>query len=219
MIPTGNCNAVENSVVACNRHERTYSIQSAVGIIDSDLKSPDDIGDLEDKKVYTLKCNEIEMLLFDKAIIEKVLDHQFCKNKPDVMSSIESDFFRTLTEKKARIIKRLVKTRIDELLHRTIINDKDHQTKDEMEAHLTSVTDKITNAFCWDECEKRVDEILAQRDYDEGLKYCCLGHNEVIGGIGNKYVHNYADLALGVLRNDQTLAEAVKLKYFADCDI
>ena len=62
VIPTGNCLSVENSVEACNMHATTYSIQSAIGIIDSDLKSAEEIERLKAKKVYTLRGSIIKPL-------------------------------------------------------------------------------------------------------------------------------------------------------------
>ena len=70
VVPTGNCTSVERSVEACNSHANVYAIQSAIGIIDSDLKSVEEIERLKAKKVFTLKCNEIEMLLIDETIFK-----------------------------------------------------------------------------------------------------------------------------------------------------
>ena len=77
VIPSGNCLSVENSVDACNIHASTYSIQSAIGIIDSDLKSTEEIERLKEKQIYALRCNEMEMLLLDEAIFKKVLAHLY----------------------------------------------------------------------------------------------------------------------------------------------
>lgn len=99
IIPTGNCVSVENSVEACNLHASSYSIESAIGIIDSDLKSGREIQRLKEKKVYCLKCNEIEMLLLDELIFRRVLT-QLYKSK-ESFNQFQTKFFEKLEERKS----------------------------------------------------------------------------------------------------------------------
>ncbi len=77
VIPTGTCIDVVNSVEACNKYAGTYSISSAIGIIDSDLKREEEIEQLKGKQIYPLKYNEVEMLLLDESIFKKALVHVF----------------------------------------------------------------------------------------------------------------------------------------------
>ncbi|PKL04246.1 MAG: hypothetical protein CVV54_07035 [Synergistetes bacterium HGW-Synergistetes-1] len=217
VIPTGNCASVENSVDACNTHATTYSIQSAVGIIDSDLKSDVEINRLKAKKVYALKCNEIEMLLLDEAVFKKVLVRMF---KPEIeFDAFQTAFFTKLTERKQYIIKRLVKTQIDEKLKSSVIDDKTNKTQAELKANLLTIFGGFDVDKLWEICDKKITDIIAQRDYDMALKYCCLEHTEVIVGVGKQFVTDYATIALGVLKEDATLAASIKTKYFGDSDL
>ncbi|MFA9466231.1 MAG: AAA family ATPase [Velocimicrobium sp.] len=217
VIPTGNCASVENSVDACNAHTATCSIQSAVGIIDSDLKSVEEINRLKAKKVFCLKCNEIEMLLLDEAIFKKVLAQIY--KEPIEFEDFKTAFFRKLTERKQHIIKRLVKTQIDEKLKSSVIDDKTNKTKDELKANLLSIFGGLDVDAIWTACDTKITDIIARHDYDAALKYCCLEHTEVIVGVGKPFVTGYAIIALGVLKDDVVLAAAIKTKYFADLDL
>lgn len=214
VIPTGNCSSVENSVDACNMHATTYSIQSAVGIIDSDLKSVEEINRLKSKKVYSLKCNEIEMLLLDEMIFKKVLT-QIYKEETEFVS-FKTAFFAKLAERKQYIIKRLVKTQIDEKLKSSVIDDKTNKTKEELKENLSSIFGGIDVDTLWTTCDTKITDIISRQDYDAALKYCCLEHTEVIVGVGKPFVTDYATIALGVLKDDITLTAAIKAKYFAD---
>ena len=216
VIPTGNCLSVENSVEACNMHATTYSIQSAIGIIDSDLKSGEEIARLKEKKVYALRCNEIEMLLLDEAIFKKVLAHLY-KPASD-FENFKSAFFVKLNERKQHIVKRLVKTQIDEKLRGSIIDDKNNKTKEAIKANLSGIFDSLNVDTIWTECETKITDIIDRKDYEEALRYCCLEHTEVIVGVGKRFVYDYATIALGVLSYDAQLAASIKTKYFSEIE-
>ncbi len=216
VIPTGNCASVVNSVDACNVHATTYSIQSAVGIIDSDLKSDSEISRLKSKKIYALRCNEIEMLLLDEVVFKKVLAQIY---KPETeFTTFKTAFFSTLTQRKQYIINRLLKTQIDERLKSSVIDDKKNKSQEEFKANLSSIFSGIDVDALWAVCNAKITEIITEQDYDAALKYCCLEHAEVIVGVGKPFVTDYATIALGVLKDDETLAAEIRAKYFADFD-
>lgn len=214
VIPTGNCLSVENSVDACNMHASTYSIQSAIGIIDSDLKSVNEIDRLKSKKVFCLKCNEIEMLLLDEAIFRRVL-YQIFENESKFIE-FKNAFFKKINDRKQHIVKRLVKTQIDGKLRSSIIDDKTNKTKEQIKSNLDSIFAELDVESLWNACDAKLSDIISRKDYDEALCYCCLEHNEVIVGVVNPFVKDYANLALGVLKKDKELASFIKTKYFSE---
>jgi len=217
VIPTGNCSSVENSVVACNAHATTYGIQSAVGIVDSDLKSDEKISQLRLKRVYALNCNEIEMLLLDEAIFKRVLA-QIYKTDAEFVA-FKAAFFAKLDKRKEHIIKRLVKTQIDEKLQSSVIDDRSNKTQQELKSDLTRIFGEINIDTLWGNCNAKITDIIKWQDYDAALKYCCLEHTEIIDGVGRPFVTDYVTIALGVLQNDSALAVEIKEKYFADFNL
>ena len=217
VIATGNCVAVQSSVEACNMHAATYSIQSAIGIIDSDLKSEEEIIRLKEKKIYPLQCNEIEMLLLDEAIFKKVLAHIY---KPeDVWDRFKTAFFAKISERKDIIIRRIVKTQIDTKLKSSIIDDKNNKTKDEIKANLSNIFSAFDVDVMWQESEAKLTNILVHKNYEEALRYCCLEHNEIIIGVTARFVDNYPTIALGILRDDKQLASSIRDKYFPEINV
>lgn len=215
IIPVGNCITVKNSVIACNQLSQNYSIQPAIGIIDSDLKSDVQIEQLKTQKIFSLKCNEIEMLLLDEVIFKKVSKH-FFKSEIETFKSFKKDFFKKLSQRKEHIIKRFVKTKIEERLHSAIIDDRTNKTKEEFATECTALFQNITIEEIWNDFEKSFIQILEEEKYDEALRYCCLEHNEVLNGITNKYFKNYPEIALGLLSSDSELSQKIKDKYFSD---
>ncbi len=214
VIPVGNCKTVIESVEACNRYSQVFSIQTAVGIIDSDLKDKNERKKLQSKEVYVLECNEIEMLLVDKDIFASVLHRVY--EKEEKFENYKKEFFKLFDSEKNRIIKRIVKTKIDEKISKSRINDHDNNTKEEINNDLIGIVNEINVYALWDECEKKIDEIVKSEDYDGALKYCCLEHGEVIGGICNKYVKDYSRVAIGRLQDDSELRNIITERYLPD---
>lgn len=213
VIAVGNCLTVKNSVITCNLLVGKYSIQNAIGIIDSDLKSEKELEELTKKKVFSLKCNEIEMLLLDEIIFKKVLIHEFEGEEKFV--KFKNLFFNKLSERQEYIIKRLVKTQIEERFHSLIIDDK-NKTKEDIQQRVDEIFTGFDVNDIWNECEDKITNILNSKNYDEALKYCCLGHTEILGGITNNILPNYTKIAIGLLNTDKELSNEVRAKYFPE---
>lgn len=214
VIATGSCTSVINSVNACNKHAQMYSIQPAIGIIDSDLKNEDMLKNLKKQHIFTLQCNEIEMLLLDEFIFKAALDHIFKEAK--LFEQFKTDFFKKLNDRKEHIISRLVKTQVDDKLRTSVIDDKQHKTKEGIKDNLHKIFTQIDIDNIWNTCDEQVNNIIERKNYDEALKFCCLGHGEIINGIANKFVPRYSELALGLLGNNKNLANNIRNKYFPE---
>ena len=169
---------------------------------------------LRAKKVFSLKCNEIEMLLLDEAIFKKVL-HQIYKLETE-FEAFKAAFFNKLNERKQHIVKRLVKTQIDEKLRSSIIDDKNNKTKDEIKANLENIFNGLDVDALWTACDAKITDIITRKDYEEALRYCCLEHTEIIVGVGRQFVNDYATIALGVLGENQELSSHIRTKYFSE---
>lgn len=212
IIPTENCTSVINNVTACNKHANLYNIQNAIGIIDSDLKNQDEIDYLKNRYIYTLKCNDIEMILIDENIFKKVLTHTF-KNENN-FNIFKDKFFKKLTERKDFIIKRIIKTIVDDELHHSVIDDKSNKSREELKEDFKNIFDRIRIDDLWDTYDRKLSEIIDNKNYDAAIQCCCLEHNEIINGFCNNLVKDYSNFAIGVLAKDSSLRNIIKEKYF-----
>ena len=217
VIPAGTCEEVKASVINCNKYSSEYDFNRAVGIVDYDLRDDKEIEKLKCEKVYTLRCNEIEMLLLDEEIFKKVLSRVY-KEVEDEFEEFKVKFFSKIKDRKSFIVKRFVKNRIEERFHRFIIDDKKGEAKEELSEQMYNLIKGIDVCDIWDGCEKQIDQILMSNDYQMALKYCCLQHNEILKGEANSFVHDYSRMALCALKNDYELAERVKKKYIPDIE-
>ncbi|SCY77016.1 AAA family ATPase [Butyrivibrio sp. INlla14] len=214
IIPTGNCTTVKDCVTACGLHARKLSIPAAIGIIDSDLKTSTEMDTLKNKGIYTLKCNEIEMLMLDEVVFKAVLERRF--KSASVFDEFKGEFFEKTRSEKERIVKRLVKAEIDGIITRTTIDDKANKTKEDFQNNLSAIYNSIDVDFLWSNYEGKIDAIVDGGDYTDALRICCLEHREIMPGLTNKFVSDYSDTALGIIRTDKNVQEQVKQKYFPD---
>lgn len=214
VIAAGNCSNVEKCVFACSQHTSIYNTEKSIGIIDSDMKTEYELNKLKLNNIYPLKCNEIEMLLVDEVIFKRVLGHVYKKDYE--FDEFKKKFFEKIRERKEYIIKRLVKTQIDEKLRSSIIDDKNNKTKEEIKLNLSNIFKKLDIDTMWGQCENKINDILSKENYDEAIRYCCLGHSEIIGGIAKTFVKEYTDIALGLLGEDEELSSAIRSKYFPE---
>lgn len=217
IVPAGSCLSVERNVEACNLHAMTYSVQSAIGIVDSDLRSDEEVERLKGKHIITLKCNEIEMLLIDEDIFKEALRRVY--KEETLFDEFKQEFFNKLEDRKAYIVKRLVKTQVDEALKNVVIDDKTNKTKEDIKNNYLAIVQKIDIDKLWLDNESKVTSIINNRNYDEALKICCLAHGEVLSGLGNIIIPDYAAIALGVLRNNTQLAMKIRNKHFSEINI
>lgn len=211
VIPAGNCIEVQKSVEACNNHKNILQ-QSAKGIIDSDLKNDETIKNLKEKQIYVLKCNEIEMLLIDEDIFQKSLEH--IDEDKYRFNEFKDNFFKKIEKRKNYIIKRLVKLEIEDQFKKIVIDDKTNNTRESLKENFKNITQGIDSDTLWDEYDDIMTKILEDKDYDDARKYCCLEHKEVIGGIANRFIHNYEQIAFKVLRDNEDIKEQIKKNYF-----
>ena len=213
IIPSGNCLSVIRNVQACNSILTSFNIQNAIGVIDSDLRSEEDKKQLENEKIFTLECNEIEMLLIDESIFKKSLKRVY--KQESLFEAFKNDFFDVLEKRKEVIVKRLVKTQIDRIFRNTLIDDRNNTTRDEIKKSLSDIFSQIDVDCLWCDSENIINKIIANKNYEEALKYCCLGHGEIVSGLANKHIPDYVSIALGVLHDDCELSKRIKNKYLS----
>ena len=214
VIPVGNSFSVKESVVACNALSSNLKMQSAIGIIDSDSMSHKQAEKLKGKKVFVTGCNEIEMLLIDEWVFKRVLKK--IGQSDTIFNSFKNAFFIKLDERKDIVAKRLRKTLIDEIIQNWKADDKENKTVDEFISSLQKKIDYIKKELTLQDCDTRIEKIIAEKDYDGALRYCCLGHKEILKDLCNKFIQDYAELALSVLDEDAELSDVIKKKYFPE---
>lgn len=221
ILPVGFSKEVKNNVIACNNLAITKSISDSYGLIDNDLRSYTEIKSLKDKKIFTLSCLEIEMILADEDVFKSVLEFLNKDNIEDIISKYKEKFFKKLFDRREVIIKRYIKKIIDQKLSSTVLDEKmikiQNNTSFFYEKDLNEIVNNNEIKTKYKKITEYVDNAISRKDYKLALNFCCLEHNEVLCGICNNIINNnYINIALGVIRLKDDLKKMILDKYLPD---
>lgn len=116
VMPKGNCVAVERAVVGMASAEKLHWL-SAIGLVDADDRTVDQIDDLKSNGIYALPCYSIESLYYHEEIIRKVALRASCLNggNPDQMEkSAINSIKNSVVPHKDRLCARLSEKKVRE---------------------------------------------------------------------------------------------------------
>lgn len=214
VLPVGSCDNVIKFTRLVKELDRFFNIQ-AKGIIDNDFLQNQEIELLKQDNIFTLKVNEVEMLLLDEILVKEVLIH---KNSEDSISEIQKkfDFFKNelvniILDNRSKVTNYYIKKSFDTYSsNKKIVNTKEiNSIRQEIETfsvgfnfeeQLKTITDKLLS-------------IEISKDYNECLAICNL-KNEVLKGLCNKYIDNdYVQRAIEIIRRNPDFAKKILAKY------
>lgn len=212
IIPVGGHNTVIHYTDAYNKLE--LNLNEAYGIIDNDLRSQSQCKKLEEKNIKVLDVNEVEMLLLDKEIIQKVLKNIYTESKEidDKLKVFEEKFFDLVKKKKDEIILNKIKLKVENHLETQKIEDYsslDNIYKDLKE--LCSIKSELEETY--NGLNKTINQILDEKNYDGLLRVCNL-KGEVSKGLANNFIDSrYVEKAITSLKRDKNLMTFISNKY------
>lgn len=183
------------------------------GIIDGDLIEKNRIEEYKDQNIIVLPFNEVEMFLLEEEIIKNVLTY----SEEKITQKIES-FKNKLVEKiknnKEKIVLSKIKKEIDlsfkekNIENFNSLNDLKEDYKNIFDLELV---DKKHSKYM-----NELENILAQKNYMELLKWCSL-KKEISKGLANQELDNdYLEKAINTISRNKSLREKLKGKYFSN---
>lgn len=182
------------------------------GIIDGDLIEENRIEEYKDQNIIVLPFNEVEMFLLEEEIIKNVLTY----SEEKITQKIES-FKNKLVEKiennKEKIVLSKIKKEIDlsfkekNIENFNSLNDLKEDYKNIFDLELV---DKKHSKYM-----NELENILAQKNYMELLKWCSL-KKEISKGLANQELDNdYVEKAINIISRNKSLRKKLKEKYFS----
>lgn len=182
------------------------------GIIDGDLIEENRIEEYKCQNIIVLPFNEVEMFLLEEEIIKNVLTY----SEEKITQKIES-FKNKLVEKiennKEKIVLSKIKKEIDlgfkekNIGNFNSLNDLKEDYKNIFDLELV---DKKYSKYM-----NELENILAQKNYMELLKWCSL-KKEISKGLANQELDNdYVEKAINTISRNKSLREKLKRKYFS----
>lgn len=205
--PVGNHLKVIEYTKHMNDLDFNIGNHSAIGIVDRDYKTDDEIQKLRDERIFVLPVNEIEMLFMYKEIIEKVIEWR--ENCTEFLIKIEEDINKTLISEKNldKMSAEFCNYQFAKLIELNKAKDKNTLLKN-VNTLIENVK-KIDNMF-----EKRKEvltKIFNSDDWENKLRYCSL-KKEITRALMDKKEHEYINRAISQIRNNTELKEFLKNK-------
>lgn len=184
---------------------------SAVGIIDRDGLTEVEIQSLQKTNVTCLPCNEIEMLLIDQTVMERVVgltENDSMINKRIML--FKDKLFELCSKESDRIVYTVAKNLIDSLLRSQFINSRDVKTTADITKQVENISSVIQPDTIISSCRANLKKVLTERDF-EGLRQLCTLKGEVVNGLANKWLQpGYSNLALGRISQDERLQKTLR---------
>lgn len=175
------------------------------GIIDGDLIEKNRIEEYKDQNIIVLPFNEVEMFLLEEEIIKNVLTY----SEEKITQKIES-----FKNNKEKIVLSKIKKEIDlsfkekNIENFNSLNDLKEDYKNIFDLELV---DKKHSKYM-----NELENILAQKNYMELLKWCSL-KKEISKGLANQELDNdYLEKAINTISRNKSLREKLKGKYFSN---
>lgn len=214
--PVGGHREVIQYTKSYNSLSGKFNGNNAMGIIDSDLMDEIDITNYKEDNIYTLKFNEIEMLLLTEEVIKDVL--RYFISDTDVLTQkvkiFKDEVLKVISTSIEIISSNKSKKYIDTELSNYRINQSN--SPDEMVEEVKIWFEQLNVVEKSKQFEEEINELVVKEDYERLLELCPL-KNEISKGIANRYLDSkYMDKALNRIKQNETLAEIIKNKYFVD---
>lgn len=195
-------------------YTRTFNLiesftTNAVGIIDGDFHTTEQISKWEADSIYVLKISEIENLLCDSTILEAAISHFYSDN---TINDYFEKFWPLLIKNKEQ----LATEYLSEYLNRYFTDNSilKHKTIDALKQDidlltLTNNIDVEYNAFIED-----LDDIINRKDYPNALKIVNFKKQLTKQLCSQIIIEDYENKALALIRNRSDLKQHLLHTYF-----
>lgn len=182
------------------------------GIIDGDLIEENRIEEYKGQDIIVLPFNEVEMFLLEEEIIKTVLTY----SEEKITQKIES-FKNKLVEKikdnRKKIVLSKIKKEID--LSFKEKNIENFNSLNDLKEDYKNIFDLELVDKKYSKYMNELENILAQKNYMELLKWCSL-KKEISKGLANQELDNdYVEKAINTISRNKSLREKLKRKYFS----
>lgn len=211
VIPVKGHDSVIRYTEIFNQMQNVYG-NTAVGIIDRDALTGDEIDSLKSKNIICLPYNEIEMLLLDEDIMKSVLEPFNTDNSDAKVKAFEQKVFSLMEKEKDKVIFILSKNRTDRTLSKLFINSKRIRTISELKGSIENISAKIDIRKIIDDVTNQVNQVLEGKKYSDLLSISPL-KREIAVGLANEYIDKpYLNKAIARIKKSPELQKRIKNK-------
>ncbi|MDP2724481.1 MAG: DUF4435 domain-containing protein [Bacteroidales bacterium] len=214
--PLGSCEKVFSSTKAFNDLNGFHNIK-AVGLIDRDRRTDEEIEHINDANIWVAKVAEIENFLLLESIIKAVARYMN-KDADVVFETVKGNILQFFNSQKERQATEHTISRVERIF-KTVTNNKDSKTIDELKKELDQFWNSQDFKGVYDSIIKEFDKLLQERDYYGILKVFNNKGMQANSNVANLCDINtkndaYFNLVLSILQTESadrlTIMEEIK---------
>lgn len=215
--PVNGCENVKQYTRTYNGSTSNMFSNSAIGIIDYDLRSEKEINRLASENIFVnAAVNEIEMMLLLPEILDKVVQRYFFDSAEEKINNFKIELVKLVEENKSTIILDKTKRILEERLGTEKLQN--NKTKENLKEGFLSLFSERIFEDHYGAVEEEVEKIMSTPDYMSSLKINCLKRYKELT---NKIFKdnqcsgiNYAIAAQNQLSLNKELSQTIKDKYY-----
>ncbi|MBW7912301.1 MAG: ATP-binding protein [Taibaiella sp.] len=204
--PVGSCFNVVNYTRAFNKLKTATT--TAIGIIDTDYRTPAEILQLNADGIYNYKVAEIENLLLDETLLT-LLSQQLMKEKT-VVDELKEALLNKLHSDRELNIAHYISSRVNYTFKASHVAKGN--TSDEVKDNLMAFNATVNIDEWYAEREAMLNNITNTKNYHQAI---LAYNNKGLKGLANRIfkIHDFTESALKLLQRNQEAQKALK-KHF-----
>ena len=210
VIPQGNCNDVERAVYGISSTDSLHWVK-AIGLVDSDDRSKNEIDNLKNKNVYALPCYSVESIYYCVEIIEKLAEksaEMHGGNSSDLISNAYKNLISAIEDHKDRLCARLCERKIKQKIN---LPDWEYiQSQSEFNINIDIATD-------FNREKNHFDEYISNQDITSIISRYPIRETPALGRIARSLKfsnrRNYEAAVRKLLIDDVELKNQIRSKF------
>lgn len=211
VIPVGDSREVVKWTKNYNSQDKVF-LNRAIGIVDYDLRTDEEIDSLDKKNVFSTQFLEIEMLLCDEEVMKSVILVNYPKEIESRIDAFKEKFRDKLNKRRPVIVSRYIKKVFEQEIHNVNYDDKI-----DFQDNIAGIVNNLSSLQVkQEEFSEYLGKILENFDYEAWLKVCTLQHKEILSLADSTIDRDYQKKAINHIVMHVELQESLKNKYFKE---
>ena len=204
----------EEVIYLTKTYNRTFgdATHYAIGIIDWDYKTEDQLSALKNEKIYSLKVVEVENILMDLVLLEAA-KNEFCSDE-DCLEKAKQSLFNDCIRNKTYQATKYTSNNIVSQIKSSI--SPEGGSIEKVKQRIQDVCDITKVDALYNERLQYLDEYLREGKFENLVSIYDFGHN--IDRFLNAVVNNYQSRILRLIERRTDLQESIKNKYYSDIE-
>ena len=181
----------------------------AIGIIDGDYHSSEQIDTWEKESIFTIPVQEVENLLCDENLLKKAKRHFFSESAD--MGKTKTILFERLDKEAEKQAIVYTRDRVNDFFKQNML--KNNNCTDELISELNGLVNSLNIKSWYDERLDLLKSIANDKDYDKALKH--YNNKKLVDILTKDIDKEYDKKIFGLLSKNDDLVKELRKKYFS----